>query len=165
MFEDPLAPGFEGIGVAEMWELAPGGHERVLQRVLGEVAVAKDPMRDCVKPVADLMHQRCERVGVPGLGSFDEFTIHSISCQAAPHRPRAMTMSVPASKTFNQLRINLPGWPGGRRLNVWSAQPLITRIVGQSGKGAPSPTSPAVSGTVTPTFIRPSRAARPGSRG
>jgi nitroreductase len=67
--EEHPEPGLESIGVPEGRELAPGGDEGALQRVLGEVGVAQDPRRDRVHPVAGLADQPPERFAV------------------APHRP------------------------------------------------------------------------------
>jgi hypothetical protein len=44
-----------------MRELAPDGHQGVLQRVLGETRIAEDSPCNTEKCVADLVHQIGER--------------------------------------------------------------------------------------------------------
>ena len=60
--QDPMEPGLEAVGVAQRSKLAPGRDERGLHRVLGQVGIAQDPVRDGHAPVAD---RACE--GVEGL--------------------------------------------------------------------------------------------------
>ena len=42
--EDPMDPGLEALGLPQVRDPAPGEHEGVLQRVLGETRVAQDPV-------------------------------------------------------------------------------------------------------------------------
>ena len=58
--QDAVEPRVEPIKVAQRGQLAPHLDERYLDRVLGEVGVAKDPMRDEDAAVADLTNQRAE---------------------------------------------------------------------------------------------------------
>ena len=55
--EDPMEPRLEPIEVAQRGELPPDLDEGHLDRVLGEVRVAQDPMRDEDAAVADLTNQ------------------------------------------------------------------------------------------------------------
>ena len=71
-----MHPRLEALGVAQVRDLAPGGDEGVLQRVLGEARVAEDPERDRVQPVAHPVHQGREGVAVAAPGPFDEVSIH-----------------------------------------------------------------------------------------
>jgi hypothetical protein len=50
--EDPVGPRLEPVRVAELRQLLPHREERLLSGVLGEVDVAKDPLRHAVQPVA-----------------------------------------------------------------------------------------------------------------
>jgi hypothetical protein len=58
--EDPMEPRIESIEVAERRELPPHLDEGNLDRVLGEVGVAQDPMRDEDAAVTDLANQGAE---------------------------------------------------------------------------------------------------------
>jgi hypothetical protein len=41
-----MEPGLEEIGIAQRSELAPGGDQRGLNGILGQICVAQDPYRD-----------------------------------------------------------------------------------------------------------------------
>ena len=71
-----MDPGLEAIWIAELREPAPGEHEGVLQRVLGEARVAQDPEGDRVERVADLVHQDGERLAISLTGPLDQVSIH-----------------------------------------------------------------------------------------
>ncbi len=64
-----MEPRVEPIEVAQGWEFPPHLDESRLDRVLGEVGVAQDPMRDEDAAVADLTNQGAEGllVALPGL--------------------------------------------------------------------------------------------------
>jgi hypothetical protein len=66
-----MEPGLEEIGVAQRAELAPGGDQRALHRILGQICVAQDPNRDRHAPVADRAGKGVERLGVALLRSID----------------------------------------------------------------------------------------------
>src|SRR5689334_24605101 len=51
--EDPVRPGLEASWFPELGQLAPHLQQGLLRGVLGEVDVAKDPLRHRVQPVAD----------------------------------------------------------------------------------------------------------------
>ena len=74
--EDAMDPRFEAVGFPQVRDPAPGEHESVLQRVLGETGVAQDPLGDRVEAVADLVHQDGEGLSVPVAGLLDEVSIH-----------------------------------------------------------------------------------------
>ncbi len=76
--EDPMDPRLEAICITEMREPPPGENEGTLQRVLGETAVAQDPVRDGVEDVTDLVHQDGERLAVAAAGPLDEVSIQPL---------------------------------------------------------------------------------------
>ena len=71
-----MDPGLESVGIPELGQPAPGEHEGVLQRVLGEARVAQDPAGDRVERVADLVHQDRERLSISLAGPLDQVSIH-----------------------------------------------------------------------------------------
>jgi hypothetical protein len=78
MDEQPTNPGLEAGRVAERRELAPGRDEGALQGILGKVAIAQDPGRDRVQPVAGRVDQGRERIAITVSGSNDE-VFHQVS--------------------------------------------------------------------------------------
>ena len=62
--QDPMEPGFEALGVSQGPQLTPRHDERSLDRILGEIGVAKDPYRDGHASVADRPSQGIERFAV-----------------------------------------------------------------------------------------------------
>ena len=74
--EDPMDPGLESVRLPQVRDPAPGEHEGVLQRVLGETRVAQDPVGDRVERIADLVHQDGERLAIAPTGLLDEVSIH-----------------------------------------------------------------------------------------
>ena len=74
--EDAMDPGFEPLRLPKIRESAPGQHEGILQRVLGQTRVAQDPMGDGVEGITDLVHQDREGLPVARSGPFDEVSIH-----------------------------------------------------------------------------------------
>jgi hypothetical protein len=87
--KNAVDPGLEAIGVPELWHAAPGEHEGVLQRVLGETRVAQDPEGDRVERVADLVHQDRERLSVTPPGPLDQVSIHLDLRLSRPTWPRS----------------------------------------------------------------------------
>ena len=83
-----MGPRFEAIGVPQMRELPPRRDQGVLQRVLGEIRVAQDPVSDRVEAIADLMHQDSERLPVAPPGPVDKISITVASrwCRASVAR-------------------------------------------------------------------------------
>ena len=85
MDEDPMDPRLEAVRIAKMREPPPGEHEGVLQRVLGETAVAQDPVGDRIQRITDLVHQDGERLAITRASPLDEVSIQpSTSLAAAP---------------------------------------------------------------------------------
>ncbi len=104
-----MDPRLEALGFPQVREPAPGEHEGVLQRVLGETGVAQDPLSHRVERVADLVHQDGERLTIAPTGLLDEVSIH--------HRP-------PVCRT--QWR-GLPTMTGGWWPNVQSVPTISLR--------------------------------------
>ena len=71
-----MDPGLEAVRIPELGQPAPGEHEGVLQRVLGEARVAQDPPGDRLEPVADLGHQDGEGLAISLPGPLDQVSIH-----------------------------------------------------------------------------------------
>ena len=83
--EDAMDPRLEALGLPQVREPAPGEHEGVLQRVLGETRVAQDPLGNRVERIADLVHQDGERLTIAPTGLLDEVSIHlDLRCAATP---------------------------------------------------------------------------------
>jgi len=82
--EDPVSPGLKPLGLPELGQLAPGGDEGVLQRVLGGTRVAQDAQGDREEPVTDLVHQVSESVSIAVTGPLDEVSIHPRTSEPAP---------------------------------------------------------------------------------
>jgi hypothetical protein len=59
-----------------MREPPPGVDEGVLQRVLGETAVAQDPVGDRIQRITDLVHQDGERFMVTATRTLHEVSVH-----------------------------------------------------------------------------------------
>ncbi len=72
-----MEPGVPRVRVAESAHVPPSRDERLLDRVLGAVAVAKDERGDGVLTVHRRPRQVGERVAVPGPGPFDELSLHA----------------------------------------------------------------------------------------
>jgi hypothetical protein len=70
--EEAANPCLETIRVAQPRKLAPGRDEAALQGILGEVAVAQDPRRDRVHPVARQVDEHAERLAVATHGPLDD---------------------------------------------------------------------------------------------
>ena len=66
--ERSLEPGVEPLRIAEAGQLAPGDHQRLLHRVLGEVDVAEDAARDPEEQVPTRAGQDGERLPVARAG-------------------------------------------------------------------------------------------------
>ena len=95
--EDPMDPRLESVGFPQVRDPAPGEHEGVLQRVLGETVVAQDPLGDRVELVADLVHQDGERLTIPAAGLLDEVSIHLGLRWPRPGWPRTTNMTAGSS--------------------------------------------------------------------
>jgi hypothetical protein len=84
MDERPLEPGVEPVRIAEAGQFAPGDHQRLLHRVLGQVDVAEDASRDPEERVAPRACQDRERLLVAALGQLDEIPLHLRPLTVAP---------------------------------------------------------------------------------
>ena len=81
--EDPVRPGLEAGRVAELRKVAPDAQQRLLRRILGEVDVAQDPVRDGEEPVAHADSKERECLFVALLRPGHETRIHPFpSCGA-----------------------------------------------------------------------------------
>ena len=82
-----MDPRLEVLRLPQVRDPAPGEHESVLQRVLGQTRVAQDPVSDGVERIADLVHQDGERLAITPTGLLDEVSIHLDLRWAGPGRP------------------------------------------------------------------------------
>src|SRR6476646_6892492 len=99
-----MDPRLESVGFPKVWDPAPGQHEGVLQRVLGETVIAQDPLRDRVELIADLVHQDGERLTVSAAGLLDEISIH-LDLRGGPRVVRlALYDGVPCRKRSARCR-------------------------------------------------------------
>ena len=71
-----MDPCLEALGFPQVRDPAPGEHEGVLQRVLGETGIAQDPLGHRIQRIADLVHQDGERLTIAPTGLLDEVSIH-----------------------------------------------------------------------------------------
>ena len=71
-----MDPGLETVRISKLGQPAPGEHEGVLQRVLGEIRIAQDPIGDRVERIADLMHQDGKRLTIGPTGPLDQVSVH-----------------------------------------------------------------------------------------
>ena len=74
--EDALYPDIEAVRIAEPRQLAPGDHQRLLQRILGPIDVPEDPLCEREEPVAIRPGQDGERLPVTVLRLLHEVAIH-----------------------------------------------------------------------------------------
>ena len=74
--EDAMDPGVESVRIAEVRQVTPGDHQRVLQGILGPIDFPKNPMSDREPRVATGAHQVDERRLVAIPRGLDELPIH-----------------------------------------------------------------------------------------
>ena len=89
--EEPVRPGVEARRVAESRKVPPDGEQRLLRRVLGEVDVAQDPVRDRVESVAHGDGEAREGLLVTALRPSDQLGIHASSAAVGARWIRALT--------------------------------------------------------------------------
>jgi hypothetical protein len=80
--EEPVRPGLEAGRVAQSREVLPGGEQRLLRRVLGEIEVAQDPARDREESIGDPGGKQAEGRLVAVLGADHEIEFHTLSAMA-----------------------------------------------------------------------------------
>ena len=88
--EEPVRPGVEARRVAELRKIPPDGQQRLLRRVLGEVEVAQNSMRDRMEPIAHGHGEAREGLLVAVLRANHEIGIHASSARPAT-RSRLLT--------------------------------------------------------------------------
>lgn len=71
-----MDPGVESVRIAEVRQVSPGDHQRVLQGILGPIDVAEDPLCDREEPVTPNADQVDVRLPIPVPCHLDEVTIH-----------------------------------------------------------------------------------------
>ena len=100
MDERPLEPGVEPIRIAEAGQLAPGDHQRLLHRVLGEADVTEDAARDPEQRVPARARQDGEGLPVAALGLLDEIAVHLRPLGGAHRVRRPSLLSQPEAAVF-----------------------------------------------------------------
>ncbi len=75
--ENAMDPGVESVRIAEVRQVTPGDHQRVLQGILGPIDFPKNPMSDREPSIPTGTHQvdECRLVAIPR--GLDELSIHS----------------------------------------------------------------------------------------
>jgi len=74
--EEPMDPRVETVRIAEVRQVSPGDHQRVLQGILGPVDIPEDSLGDREETVAARSDQVDERRLFASHGRLDEISIH-----------------------------------------------------------------------------------------
>ena len=82
--EKSVDPGVEAVRIAEVRQVPPGDHQRVLQGILGPIDVPEDPIRDREQAIPARSDQVDERRLISSLGRLDEVAIHRMLPVVAP---------------------------------------------------------------------------------
>ncbi len=77
--EEPVRPGVEARRVAKLRKISPDGEQRLLRRVLGELDVTQNSMRDGVEPITCGHGKAREGLFVAALCSSHQIGIHASS--------------------------------------------------------------------------------------
>ncbi len=76
--EKPIRPGVEARRVAKLRKVTPDGEQCLLRRVLGEIDVAQDSVRDRVEPVTHGHGEAREGLFVAALCSSHQIGVHCL---------------------------------------------------------------------------------------
>jgi len=82
--EKSVDPGVETARIAEVPQITPGDHQRVLQGILGPIDIPEDPVRDCEEAVTARADQVDECRLITVLCRLDEVAIHRLLPAWAP---------------------------------------------------------------------------------
>jgi hypothetical protein len=82
--EESMDPGVEAVRIAEVRQVPPGDHQRVLQGILGPIDIPEDPICDREETVTATLDQVDERRLISSLGRLDEVAIHRMLPAVAP---------------------------------------------------------------------------------
>ena len=115
--KQPVEPGLETVGVAQAVDVAPGGHEGLLGRVLCRGLVTQDQPGDDEKPADRDARQLCERVVIACHRPLHEIPMHRASRCARPGWSRYNLMSRRAKGQFPNC------FPKAARMALTSPQP------------------------------------------
>ena len=102
--EQPLEPGIESVRIAEAAQVTPGDHQRVLQRVLGPIDIAEDPLGDREESVASNADQIDVRRPIPIPRRINEIAIHRFR-PSGTHRGCPPTLLVGTTRPVFNLRL------------------------------------------------------------
>ena len=73
-----MEPGIEPIRVAHGTDIEPGGHERILDGVIGELVVSKDEPRGPMQPCDRRCRECREGLVIAGLRADDQVSLHRV---------------------------------------------------------------------------------------
>ncbi len=76
--EESVNPGVEAVRIAEVPQITPGDHQRVLQGILGPIDIPEDPVRDREEAITARANQVDECRLITVLCRFDEVAIHRL---------------------------------------------------------------------------------------
>ena len=76
--EEPVRPGVEARRIAKLWKVPPDGEQRLLRRVLGELKIAQNSVRDCMEPIPHGQGEAREGLFVAVLRSSHEIGVHRL---------------------------------------------------------------------------------------
>ena len=79
MDQDAVGPAIEAGRIAQLWQRAPDLDKCLLGCILGQVAVAQDPIGDLLEPATGSLRDSGNRDFVPPLRSHDESGVHVLS--------------------------------------------------------------------------------------
>ena len=74
--DEPVEPGVEARGVAQLWQIAPGAKQGLLRGVLGAMVVSKDAVGEAVATVDRGRGERREGVAIASARPFHEVDLH-----------------------------------------------------------------------------------------
>ena len=80
---EPVQPGVPCLGIAKSANVAPGQHERLLDRVLGAIRIPEDELGGAMQTASRRTHQlgECLVIAVPG--SLHELDLHLVTAAGA----------------------------------------------------------------------------------
>ena len=127
--DEPVGPGLEPVGVSQARQLAPDGHERLLDRVVGLVRVVDDPVGGHVQARRRRPRECLVGVAVACLRLFDQPPIH----QRRTSVVRPVWTSHPIR---GPLRAGYSIWPGRAARAVDSGARPVGQVAGLDGSDA-----------------------------
>ena len=163
--EESVDPGVEAVRIAEVRQVPPGDHQRVLQGILGPIDIPEDPIRDRVEAIAPRPDQVDECRLISSLGRLDEVAIHRLLPCGRPSGTPSTSIGQSDGLGVGNPRLPRPridaSWPrSGRRRRLEGMRSAVIALLavgvalvtsGCSGPvtGTGSVSSPTVAPTAT----------------